>query len=151
MTRRRAPIVPKEDVRARRSGPTASLARVLLFVMYLGLTRLAWWTYIGTDVWDPNLRGRNWGNGGLPWVAAFGAVVAALRLVISRRRQRRMADYLVLFIAVVLALIAVFGGRAEVMYGSYDRMLLGGWAALVLAVVAALVALASLRANRQPR
>lgn len=150
VTRSGAPIVPHEDVRAKRSEQTATLATTFLFVIYLGLTRLAWWTYIGSDVWGPHLRGRNWSTGELPWVAAFGVVVAALRAVSFRPWQRRLADCLVLFIAVVLALVAAFGGRAEVMYGSYDRMLAAGWAALVVAVGAALVALASLRANRQP-
>ena len=83
-------------------------------------------------------------------MAAFGAVVAALRLVISRPRPRRLADCLVLFIAGWLAVITVFGGRAEVMYGSYDRMLAGGWAALVASGGAALLTLATLRANWQP-
>ena len=54
VTRFVAPVVPEGAAHVRRSGQAVTIVTAVLFVVYLGLTRLAWWTYIGSDVWDPH-------------------------------------------------------------------------------------------------
>ena len=117
----------------------------LLFVVYGGLTRLEWFSYIGSDIWNPHLRGWNADSGQLPWLAACAALLSISRLWISGPKTRSGVALLVLVLGCLLVVPTLLIGRAEAgSYGRYERMLAGAWLALLVASTAVVTTLTAI-------